>query len=174
MTRRMVVLRVVLACLLGVTALWSYRHMARQKRLARAAAADLAECSRIAVAIGRTRRRPAMASDHERLAAETTTLIERSARSAGIAGHRLVRIAPQAPRRLGETVYREKPTRVLLKNIALRQLVVLIHSLMSADRGLNVRAIRVTAPRADDTGDRWNAEFVATYLIYDPPRLGRR
>jgi len=172
MSRRMTVLLLILAGLLGVTAAWSYGHMAAARRQAAAAASDTAACSQVAAAIGRLAARPKMASEHERLAAETTSIIERSARAAGIPPERLARISPEASQRVGETAYKAKPTQVFLKDVTLQQLVVFVHTLMGANEGLNVKSIRLSAPRVEDTNNRWRAEVTVTYLIY-APRLER-
>ncbi|KKM17455.1 hypothetical protein LCGC14_1675610, partial [marine sediment metagenome] len=151
------------------TSVWSYGRMSRGSHLAFAAAGDTVECAKMASAIQGAVARPTVAAEHERLAAETTRLIEQAARAAKISPDRLVRISPEPPQRLGDTVYKEKPTQVLLKNITLKQLVVLAHTLMGASEGLSIKSIRVTAPRSDSADDRWTAEIVVTYLIYAPP-----
>ncbi len=170
MTRRMSIQLALLAALLVLTAVWSYGGMARGRRRALAAAADTADCARMAARIRRAAVRPVKASEFERLATETTGIIERSARSAQIPADRLVRISPEPPQRLGESVYKEKPTAVLLKSVSMKQLVVMMHTLVAAEFGLNVKSLRLSAPRPDETRDLWNAEMVVTYLIYAPPR----
>lgn len=171
MTRRSTILLGILAGLLVLTAWWSYRYMASRRRIAATAQADLADCLRIAGQIERLRRRPTLAAHRERLASETTGLIEEAARSAGIPADSLSRISPGRPRRVDDTAYQEKPTRVLLRKVTRRQLVVLMHRLLSAGAGLHAKSIRLSAPRHDDSGDRWTVELVLTDLIYDPPRL---
>ncbi len=173
MRRRSVIFFVVLAALLVGLVVWSHRFMAAQRSAAFAAREDARRCRQIATKIETLRRRPAMAADQERLSAETTGLTEQAARAAGITADKLARITPAPPRRLGETVYKEKPTQVLLKNVTLKQLVGMIHSLAGGQRGLHLKSIRLTAPRADDCGETWNAELVLTYLIYDPPSSRR-
>ncbi len=169
MTRRLAIQLAILAALLGLAAFWSYGLMADSRARAESAATATADCARMVAKIEAAAARPERASDHERLAAETTGIIERAAKAAGITPNRLVRISPHPPQRLGESIYKEKPTQVELKNVSLKQLVVLMHGLIGAGDGLNVRSIRLRAPRHDETSDIWNAELIVTYLIYAPP-----
>lgn len=172
MKRRMKVQLTILVALLCLVAGWSHRLMARGRRLAVSAAQDTIECERLAATIERMAVRPQVAIDRERRRQETTGVIEGSARSAGIPDDRLIRIAPQAPQRVGDSVYKAKPTQVLLKNITLKQLVGFSHGLLTSGQGLGVKSIRLRAARPNDPADRWDAEIVATYLIYDPKQQG--
>ncbi len=156
------------AALLAAVA-WSYGHLAEQRRAADLARLDSLEVDRMAAQIRAVRDRPTMADEDERLAEETIGLIEAAARAAAVAPGRLVRITPEPPQRLGDSVYKEKPTAVLLKGVSLRQVVGLVHTLIGGDRGLSAKSIRLSAPRHDDEGELWTAEIVVTYLIYDPP-----
>jgi hypothetical protein len=171
MNRRLAILTGAAAVLLAGAALWAYGEMSSRRAQASAAQADLADCGRMAQRIRDLRDRPARAAEHEHLAAETTGLVEEAARSAGIAPESLFRIVPEAPRRIGDSAYKEKPTQVLLQKVTVRQLVQLMHRLLSTDVGLRAHSIRLTAPRQETGGETWTAELVLTYLIYDPPRV---
>ena len=173
MKKRTGILIVIMTVLLLVTMLWAYGRMCDSRAVTLAAQTDLGECRNVAAKIQRYRHQPTVALQHERLSAEITGMVEAAANSAGIAADKLIRITPEPPRRLEDTVYKEKPTNVLLKDVALKQLVVLLHDLLSAEKGLNDDWLRITASRRDDTGDLWSAEFVVTHLIYDPPRLNK-
>ena len=173
MTRRTTVLFTLLAALLAGLAVWNCRFMTEKRRARSVALADLQRCRQIVWKIAALRRRPSMACDEERLSAETIGLTEQAAKSAGIRTDKLTRITPAPPRRLGDTVYKEKPTQVLLKNVTLEQLVGMLYSLAGGEKGLHPKSLRLTAPRADDCGETWNAELVLTYLIYDPPSSKR-
>jgi len=168
--RRQTLLISVLAALLVVVVLWAYDGMTAQRAAARSAAGDLVSVREMASRITAYTQMPTVASDHERLAAQTTGLIESAARDARIDPSCLDRIMPEPPRRLGDSAYKEKPTHVLLKNVTLRQLTTLIHSVTAGPHGLAARSIRISAPRPEDTGPLWTAEVALTYLIYDPPK----
>jgi hypothetical protein len=120
------------------------------------------------------RRRPALAAQNQRASAETIGLIEKSGQAAGITATKLVQISPEGPRRLGDTVYTEKPTRILLKNVTLQELTALTHRIVTDENRLNAKSMRISAPTADDPGLMWTVELVLTYLIYDPPKIGTK
>jgi len=170
MNRRPVML-MILAGLLAISALWSYREMSGQRQAARHAAADLAECRKAADQIEALRRRPALAQQNQRESAETIGLIERSAKAAGLTEALLVRTVSEQPLRLGDTVYLEKPTRVQFKNISLVQLVEMTHRILTDKNRLHAKAMHISAPSAEDTGALWNVELVLTYLIYEPTKI---
>jgi len=167
-------LTLVLIGILCVIAFQSIRYMADRHKAALGARADYEKCLRCAEKIEALKKRPKIAAGHERLHAETTGLIEQAAEKAGVPAGSLVRITPEPPRRLADTVYKEKPTRILLKKVTLKQIVLLVHGLIGADKKLHANFIRITAPRADDTGGLWTAELVVTYLIYEPVKLSDR
>jgi hypothetical protein len=168
MTRRTIQL-LVLAALLAISALWSYRKMSSQQQAARLAEADLAECRGAADQIEALRSRPALAMQNQRETNETIGLIERSVKAAGLTDG-LIRTVHEQPMRLGDTVYLEKPTRVQLKSVSLVQLVEIVHRILTDKNRLHAKAMRISAPSAEDAGAMWNVELVLTYLIYDPTK----
>ncbi len=168
MNRRMAMWVVVLAGLLALTAGWSYRRLVSAREALAQANGDLAECRRLAGQIQLCRDRPNVAAEFERVASETAGPIERAARAAGVSPDRLLRISPEPAQRVGDSVYKEKPTRVSLKDVTLKQLVTLVHGLTSADAGLRVKSILLHAPNQEDPSDSWTAEVVLAYLIYEP------
>jgi hypothetical protein len=102
------------------------------------------------------------------MAAEITGLIEQAAQAAGVGPGSLRRITPEAPQRLGDSAYKEKPTLLALDDVTLEQLVRLVHHLVSSQQGLCPKSIRLSAPRKAAADSAWSAEIVLTYLIYDP------
>ncbi|MFA6135161.1 MAG: hypothetical protein WC869_14200 [Phycisphaerae bacterium] len=168
MKSRAKLLTLLLASVLGVTAIWSYGQMASRREAALAAREDLHECRSTAARIETLRKRPAMAADRERQSGETASAIEMAAQSAGIASEQLLRISPEPPQRLGDSAYKEKPIAVTLRNIRLDQLVKMTFALESGELGLNTRNIRLNAAEATDGSGLWSADVVMTYLIYEP------
>ena len=168
MNRRMRVYLVVVIGLLAAFAVMSLRHLASARATARAAGRDLADCRRFERQIERLRAQPAMAADRERRSAELSAPIEQAARAAGVPPDRLLRISPEPAQRLGETAYKEKPTRVFLKNVRLRELVAMVHALGAPETGLDLKSLRLTAPSRDATEGTWSAELVLVYLVYEP------
>ncbi len=171
MSRKTPVLFGIAAAFLCLAALWGYGYLARQRNAARTQIADLSECRDMMWRIEDLNRRPVLAADREKLASEITGLIEQASRRAGIAPQALVRIEPAAPRRVGDTPYREKPTQVFLRNVTLKQLTTLTYNLTHQEAGLYTSSIRLAAPRREESSDQWTVELVLTYLIYEPARI---
>jgi hypothetical protein len=162
----------VLFLLICVAEVWAYAYMSGRRNDAIAAGKDLRDCAKMAAEIERVSRQPALAAEREQLAAETSGAIESAAKAAGIDPKRLVRITPGAPQRIGDTVYKEKPTHVLLKDVTLKELVAMLHGIASSPQCLNPRSLRLAATQREDTGALWTAEVVVSYLIYEPIRTG--
>jgi hypothetical protein len=160
----------LLFALLGLCAVWGVRHLADAHAAEAAAARGLADCRRYAERISHLRGRPALAAQQERRSAEISAPIEGAAKEAGIPTDRLLRISPEPARRIGETAYKEKPTRVIIKNVTLRKVVAMAHGLTGGEGELNLKSLRLTAPSPDAVAGTWSAELVFTYLIYEPQR----
>lgn len=170
MRRRPLILFATMCALLVMVAVYGFLRMAALRDQAKAAAEDLGECRRMAERIRALSRRPQVAAEQERLSAETSRLIEEAAKSAGIPSGAILRITPGTPQRVADSAYKESPTRVLLKDVTLEQLVKLLHAVASDPDGLYPKSLRIAAPRKDDTGALWTAEIEVTYLIYAPLR----
>jgi hypothetical protein len=170
MTRRTGILVGVLIVLLLAVTWWSHSRMADSRAAAITAGAAARACRQMTQQIKLCRRRPAIASGQERLASEVTGLIEAAAKAAGIRADKLVRISPEPAQRLEDAAYKDKPTRVRLTDVRLKEFVALLHKLLLDKTGLHDKSIRISASQRDDTGDLWGVELVLTYLIYDPPR----
>jgi len=189
MTRRrspMAMMVAALLALLAASAGWAWSTMAAARASALDARDGLERCGQIASRIRALQASPSMAADQELQASQTTGQAEAAARAAGIAAGGLVRISPEPAIRLGDSAYKEKPTRVFMKGVTLRQLATMIHDLAARPSPLTARSITLSAPKADDTGDSsraesrgssqaesrepWNVELVLTYLIYEPQK----
>ena len=168
MNPRMKIYLVILFGLTGVATFWSLNSMLAERAAAQAAASELEDCHCFEAEIVRLRAKPALAAERERRSAEVTGPIERAAQAAGISADRLVRISPEPAQRVGETAYKEKPTRVFLKNVSLEQVVAMAYGLSRRDEGLGLKSMRLTAPSREATTGLWSAELVFVYLIYEP------
>jgi hypothetical protein len=160
----------LMLALLAVVALLEYDSMVAARASAFRANDDLVKCSGMIAGIESYQKRPVKAAEHAQLATETTGLIEKSAKDALIDLRNLIRITPEPARRVGDTAYKAKTTLVHLKNTTLKQLVALVHGLVTAQQKLQVDTIRIAAPQPDDTGAWWTVELALTYLIYEPPK----
>jgi len=172
MNRRMRVYLAIVFGLMAVVTVWSLGQMLNARSAAQGAARDLEDCLKYEDQIARLRARPTLAADRERLAAEIVGPIERAAKAAGVSADRLIRISPEAAQRVCETAYKEKPTRVYLKNVTLQQVVQTVHGLVTAEEGLTLKSVRLTALSRETTTNLWSAELVLAYLIYEPQRTG--
>jgi hypothetical protein len=166
MNRRKIILISLLACCLIAVCYYSYNNMASCRETALASANDVCLCRQMVKSIEHYKRRPALASEHELLATQTNSLIEKTATKAGMSRRNLIRITPEPARRIEDSSYKEKPSHILLRDVTLKQMVPFVHGLLSA--GLNAKAIRLTSPKPEDTGHLWTMEITMSYLVYDP------
>ena len=161
-----------IAIALLVAVAWCYTRLADARASASAAAQDLADCRALAARIESLRRLPAVAGAAELGASDLTRQIERAAKLADFPEDSIERIEPEPARRVGETNYREVATQVRLRHVTLRQVFTFLHALCAAD-SLQLRNIRLSAPRGEETADRWTVESTLTYMIYSPRLKGQ-
>ena len=173
MKRQTKIILIVLAVVLVLTTAWSYQYILTRQEAAVAADKNLHDGLLMMDQIVRLGRNPSTETEQEKLAAETTSLITTAAQDAGISPGSIKSFSHESAKRLGDTVYKEKPTRVFLQSITLRQLTDLAAATSLQEAGLNVESIRLSAPPETEAADRWNVELVLTYLVYDPPQTGK-
>lgn len=166
MKRRQLILLSILACCLVAVCYCSHENMASCKNAAAGSTNDVLLCREMIKSIEQYRHRPALASEHELLATQTNSLIEKAAIDSRISRKSLIRITPEPARRLEDSSYKEKPSHILLRDVTLKQAVPFVHKLLTA--GLNAKAIRMASPKPDDTGQLWTMEITMSYLVYDP------
>ncbi len=158
-----------IAVALLAAVVWSCLRLADARAAALAAGQDAGDCRALAARIDLLRRQPAVAGAQELGASDLSRQIEQAARTAHFPEDSIERIEPESPRRVGETNYREVPTQVRLRRVSLQQVFTFLRCL-SADSpqssGLHLRSIRLSAPRGEETSDRWSAESTLTYMIY--------
>jgi len=166
--------RLVMGTLIGILALTSLAAAVHARSLARqaqVAAADMPACSQLASSIQGLRQRPRKIESQQVEQPQLAKRIETAGTLAGIPLSAFSRIDPESPRRLGDTAYQEMPTQLSLRSVNLRQLVNLLYNLFTDDLNLNVKQIRLSAPRTTEAQDLWNAEVTLTYLIYSPNQI---
>ena len=173
MTRRLAILLALLTLLLSGLAGWTYDGLRNARTRAAKARDDLVVCRRLAEEIERFRAGPTLATDGEEVASEVTGLVERAAKAAKLRQSGLVRIMPGPAQRVGDTVYKEEPTTAILERVRLGRTVALMHHLVSGRPPLDVRSIRLTATRPQQSTDAWDGEIVVTYLVYEPPKTNK-
>lgn len=170
MKRRTVYLLAAMYLLLAVAAFQSWSYMSDRRQSALAAQEDAIRCRELAQSIEQLNRRPALAAEHEQGEAQVTSQIEKAAETAGISPKEgVASIRPDAEaHRVGDTVYKEKPTQVSLHKVTLEQLVRMSHALLNSSSQLHIKSINLSAPRDDMDAKTWSVELTLTYLIYNP------
>lgn len=153
---------------LVVAVLWAYGMAASARESAADAAVDVAQCRLLAGQIQSLRSRPVIAGDRSLAGDELHQRVEQAAQSAGLPLSSIVRIAPDPPRRVGQSQYDELVTQVSLKPVSLRELVGFLYSLGEGQSGLRVKSLRLSAPREAETGGKWSAETALSYTIFAP------
>ncbi len=140
------------------------------------AAENLTACRQSAERIRSLRTQPAQASLLARSSGEWARPIELAAKAAQLDPGQLLRIEPQPPRRLGQTVYQEQATHVELENASLKQVVVFLHAITAPKHGLGVKSLRLRAPQraAAASPEVWVVELTLNSFVFDPkiPRPG--
>jgi hypothetical protein len=182
MTKKSLSLLFLLALMLAGINAWSWSKFQSSREAAIIAEQDAIQCRHLADDMKRLRSRPTIAGSHEIELTELSRRIEQVANDAGIPVGDLVRISPEASRRLDAGVatgasdalaqdasYLEKPTSVLLSGVTLTQLTTFLFNMSTGNAAMDVREMRLSAPRQDEDGDRWSADITLTYLIYNPP-----
>jgi hypothetical protein len=169
---RMLVGLTLAAALCGGVAVGGAR-LVSAREAADAAAADLAECRRLAGTIEARRGTPSAPRADARDAdsgAEVTRRIESAAKSAGLPAGGIERIEPAPVRPVdngrGARGVSEKPTVVQLRGVTLRQALTFFHAVGGAGRpSLQVSQARLTAASEGGAGDRWAVESTLTYPV---------
>ena len=151
-------------------------HYRASKGRATTAGENLAACRQLASQIQQLRRQSQHASLVGRSLSDLADDVEHAAEGAGLSRDSIVRIDPQAVRRVGDSDYEEQSTEVELLAATVRQIEQLIAGLASTDSNLEVRTVRLRMPReqaVQDGTELWLAELVLTQCIYAPKSARR-
>lgn len=170
MNRRKAILGGLFAASLLAAAVWAYGYMADARQRAIEAREGFVDCQKMAAQIEGYSQRPLLAAEREEQSAQTTALIEKAAKSAGITPKMLTHITPELPQRIGDSPYKEKPTAVRVENVSMQALVSMLHQLSSGPMPLTPKSLRLAVPRGDEATSGWTAEAVLTYMIYEPQK----
>lgn len=169
-TRRQMLLLILLAVLLGALGFWAYGRFDSARSAAITAWQDAQACDQLAQRIAQARHKPDLAGADE---IETSVLVkqlEAAAKKANLPSAAIVRVWPEPARRLGDSVYKEKTTQIVLRNVTLQQATGLLSGVSLGSRNLYTKSLRITAPRDSSSGSNtWAVEAVIAYLVYSPP-----
>jgi len=129
---------------------------------------DWQYCQSLTRDIQQLQSQPAIA-DSQALAIDTLSqIIEKSCLDANIPLQSIVRIVPQPSQRQGDSVYLEKPTQILLREVTTKQFTTLLHQLTGFSNRLQIKYLRINTPRNDTDHELWDVETTISYLIYQP------
>lgn len=164
----------IACCVLAGVTVCSWLVMRASAERAGEVLAEERSCQRLIAEILALQNRPRFAG----LAAESpqaiTARAEEAVRQSGLPVTALVRIEPQSAVRLGDSPYRQRPTRLELRRATLEQVTRFVFHMTRAEEGAAVRDLRLVSvdgpDAADGGGTLWNAEPVLTQLIFSPIR----
>lgn len=156
------------ALVVFVSLIWAYGHLAEARAAADYALGDTGQCRQLAGQIKTLRIQPSRVQSQELQNQEFNQRIEAAAQKAGIPRQFLIRITPEPARRIGETDYKRKPTRINFTRITMPQLVAFVQALAAEEAGPDLTQLNLAATHAHEPGEPWIAELTLTYLIYAP------
>ncbi len=162
-----IVLSLAAAILLGAN-LFAWATYERARGDALDSLRDAQICRKLAAQITSLRTQPTMADTSQKAIEELAARVQLSAESVGINPDDIASIAPDQPTRLAESPYLEQATTVQLREVTLPQLVKLLCNLSDNRGGLRIKAIHLSIPPQQVTGDLWSAEITVTSMIYSP------
>ncbi len=167
--RRVIILWSAVIVLGAISAVgWSALTLVDAKEYAARAGDDLADAQKLAGDIRSLRNHPSLAVSQESPTADFSRALDAAMKASDTEANDLVRVTSEAPRRVKDTDYQERPTRLMLQNLSLEQVVQFLTAVISGRPALSVDGIHLTAPHDSPDADAWAAEFTISYLVYSP------
>jgi type VI protein secretion system component VasK len=167
------VLAIVLA-VVGVGA--SYWYYAKNSEQLKTATENLSACRALAAQIAEAGKSPQRARLESWSLDDLGRAVEKGATDAQLAADRVLRIDPQAAKRLGKSDYLEQATEVELLAVTLRQIIDFLYNVTHSDDQLQIGTLRLRMPHEtnEPSGQElWLADIVLTQRIYAPTTAGR-
>jgi hypothetical protein len=169
--RRQRVAILIIAAAVLLMLLWGWQRLDSSHDSARRAAQELAECERLAARIAQLSDRPGAGSDQAVVAGAGTDLarsIEQLAPQCSMPADAVVRIVPEAARRVEGTAYREERTSVALRSVNVAQVVRLLHAMSRSNPALTAEGLLLSAGPAEEAAGTWNVEIRFVHSVYAP------
>ncbi len=132
-----------------------------------AAATDLHESQRLASRIRMLRAGPTSIAGAAGPEHDLRSRIAAAARSAGMRPASVGSIEEQPARRAGQSAYQARPTRVLLREVSLKEVITFLYALTDSTP-LTLDDIRLSAPNEADAGPHWNVQATLSTVVYTP------
>ena len=167
--RRQILCGAVIFAALVLADLLCWMRMSAARAAAQSAADELASCRATVARINLLREKPAVIAPRDADSGDASSRIQSAAAGADMPDGAIERIDPEPPQPVSGTPYRRKPVRVRLARVTMQQVFTFLHSVGGdgAD-ALHLSTIRLSAPRGEESGDRWNVEALLSSLSYDP------
>lgn len=159
-------------CLLAAAVLvagltWSVEYLDDRRAAAAAAVRQCADCQRLAAQI-EERRSDARASGSPAISqSDLAGEIDSAAKAAGLSARSLDRIDHDADRHSASGDSVQRPTRIVLRRVTVRQAMTFLHKLSRPADALGVERIHLTAADQPAGEELWTCE--ATVLSAVPP-----
>jgi hypothetical protein len=162
----------VVVTALVMAGLWVGGHLLDTRAEMEMAAADLESCRTIASRIGTMKAGGDSTSGGMLDQAALQRKGEEALQSIGLPPSHLVKVAPDTPRTVGQTAYREVPTSLTLRDMTLRQTVGFLLAMTDDGSPLQARAMRLSGANDTAGGDvQWSVELTLAYLVYQPAEV---
>ncbi len=160
--RAVAIVSAALVLAVASAAAWCGSTLSDAKQAAADAAADTADCRRLADQVAAARRAPASggpATD------DLGPRLERALAAADVDAEALARVAPQPPRPIAGTGLARRSTQVELRLVTVRQALSFVSALVAdGPAGVTLDSFRLTTPAADAGAppggdDDWDVEL---------------
>lgn len=147
---------------------WAMMHLQGARQSAQLAKSGAKEVQVLADKIVALRNRAQRAAVSPVSDADLSRSVEEACRAAQIPAGQLSRIAPQSPHRYQDSGYLEQSIDLDLDGLTLPQLLTCLLDLTTKNEGVNIKSLRLTAPRESSDRETWKAEVTLSYFIYSP------
>ncbi len=165
---RRIIGAVTLVCAILLIAIAvGFLSVAGSRSAAVAAAADLQDSQRLASRIRTLRAGPSSMAGAAGPEHDLRSRIAAAARSAGVRPAGVGSIEEQPARRVGQGAYQARPTRVLLREVSLKEVITFLYALTDSTP-LALDDFRLSAPSEADAGLQWNVQATLSTLVYSP------
>lgn len=149
--------------------LFSAQYLANQKSAALSAERALEECKSLAGEIRSARSTASPAASEPARQVAFTRQAADAAAAAGIPASAIERIEHEPARRSDSGQFLEKPSRVSLQSVTLRQAMTFVTGIARPEAAIRVSRLRLLAPRDAANSNTWNAEMTFVTLWPDAP-----
>lgn len=156
---------------------WSILELQASRRGMTEAADQVRECLQLAESIRELRPTDSADVSAKSTPGDLAKRIEAIVREPQLSGVQLVRVDPQPPKRIPDSAYSQRTTQVELRNLQLRQFVMLLDALRREGAQSQVRRIHLQSPvreTASNGPETWAIEMVLTDRVLTPKTMAAK